>query len=49
MTHKTTTYNNSGNINLPSFKEGMGKVLLFLIMLMMGAGSAWAQVCNVVL
>lgn len=43
MINKPTTYNNSGNINLPSFKEWVGKVyrrifFLFLIMLM-GVGS----------
>ncbi len=41
MTQHTTTYNNSGNSSLP-LRE-IKKVLLFLIMMVMGVGSAWAD------
>lgn len=54
MIHQTTTYNNTSNRSLSlAFANGrkaeVRRVLFFLIMMLMGVGSAWGQVCNVVL
>ena len=40
---RKTTYNNAERPFLPSSIAGLGRVFLFLIMLMMGVGSAWAM------